>query len=188
MKKYNIVLASASPRRRELLEQIGIEPIIMPSLAEEKSDIKNPAALVKRLSKIKAEDIAYSCEKKTIVIGADTVVFAGGQVLGKPKNKKDAARMIAMLSGSRHQVYTGVTVIKVGYSSKTICVKTDVDVYPMTNCQIKAYVDTGEPMDKAGAYGIQGEFAAYIKGIKGDYTGVVGLPLGATYRLIRELG
>ncbi len=188
MKKYNVVLASASPRRRELLEQIGIEPIIMPSLADETCDIKSPAALVKRLSKIKAEDIAYSCEKKTIVIGADTVVYAGGEILGKPKNKKDAFRMIAMLSGSRHQVYTGVTVIKVGGLSKTICVKTDVDVYPMTNCQIRAYIATGEPMDKAGGYGIQGAFAAYIKGIRGDYTSVVGLPLGATYRLIREIG
>jgi len=184
----NIILASGSPRRKELLEQIGIDPIIMPSKKEEICKAKSPVATVRYLSKLKAEDIAsiYSDSNKAIVIGADTVVACDGEILGKPKDIKDAIRMLILISGRKHQVYTGVTIIKKGDKSITFFVKTDVNVYTMTLQEIKDYISKGESMDKAGAYGIQGSFAAYIESIKGDYTNVVGLPLGRLYKELKN--
>lgn len=185
-----IVLASASPRRRELLGQIGIVPKIVPSTLEEKITADIPKEVVKELSLQKACDIAARCEADTLVIGADTVVAAGGRILGKPKSHEEAERMIALLSGSTHQVYTGVTLIYCGpegQTVKTFAEKTDVRVYPMTAEEIHEYAYSDEPMDKAGAYGIQGKFAAYIKGIDGDYSNVVGLPIGRVYQEMKEL-
>lgn len=140
------------------------------------------------LSAQKAEDVAKSYEKIThaaVIIGSDTVVAAEGEILGKPKDVEDAARMIAMIQGRTHQVYTGVTMIFAQTGERVMFAeKTDVEVYPMTENQIQRYIETGEPMDKAGGYGIQGCFAAYIKGISGDYNNVVGLPVG---RVCQEL-
>ena len=133
-----------------------------------------------------------------MVVGADTVVAFDGKILGKPKDKEDAVRMIRMLQGHIHQVYTGVTLVFCGKLSGesvsvvdkiTFAEKTDVHVCPMTEEQIRAYVETGEPMDKAGAYGIQGYFAAWVQGISGDYNNVVGLPVGRVYRtMLKYLG
>ena len=145
------------------------------------------------LSRQKAEDIAgLHRGEPVIVLGADTVVAADGKILGKPKNREDAVRMIKLLQGRSHQVYTGVTLVFCGENSSqntspviTFFEETEVCVFPMTDRQVEAYVDTKEPMDKAGAYGIQGKFAAYVKGIVGDYNNVVGLPVG---RVCQELG
>ncbi len=181
MKDITIILASNSPRRRELLRQVGARPVIRPSHIEEHVTSRIPEEVVKELSRQKAEDVASGAAQGTLVIGADTVVAADGEILGKPRDREDAARMIRTLQGRSHQVYTGVTLIYKGASGRrtvTFAEKTEVFVYPMTEDEIAAYAGSDEPMDKAGAYGIQGRFAAYIRGIRGDYNNVVGLPVG----------
>lgn len=181
-----IILASASPRRRELLHQVGLQPEIVPSHVEEVITSTEPDQVVMELSSQKAADVAAGyAGQRAVIVGADTVVAADGQILGKPKSADDAVHMIGMLEGRSHQVYTGVTMIFADTGEQvTFAEKTDVHVYPMTEEQIRSYVETGEPMDKAGAYGIQGYFAAYIEGISGDYNNVVGLPVG---RVCQEL-
>lgn len=191
LKGYHVILASASPRRRELLAQLGIEAEIRPSHLEEETREKKPEQIVMDLSRQKAEDIAAGCGEGTVVIGADTVVAAGRHILGKPGTPMRAYEMIEMLQGRTHQVYTGVTVLLCLGEEKThgitFAERTDVHVYPMTAEEITAYAACGEPLDKAGAYGIQGRFAAYIKGIDGDYSNVVGLPLGRLYQEVKRL-
>lgn len=183
-----IILASASPRRRELLHQVGLKPEIMPSHVEEAIASTEPEQAVKELSRQKAEDVAsrYAYGRnQAVVVGADTVVAVEGRILGKPGTKGEAIEMLGLLQGRTHQVYTGVTMIFCADGERlTFAEKTDVLVSPMTRGQMEDYVATGEPMDKAGAYGIQGCFAAYILGIRGDYNNVVGLPVG---RVCREL-
>ena len=187
-----IYLASASPRRKELLKQVGISFKVVPSTVEEKITKEAPDEVVEELSYQKAVDV---CGKLTaegkedfVVVGADTVVSAWGKILGKPADKADAARMLKGLQGGSHQVYTGVTLAwKYKYMSPmyaTFSECTDVTMYTMTDEEIQRYVDSGEPMDKAGAYAIQGLCAAHIQGICGDYNNVVGLPVG---RLCQEL-
>ena len=186
-----LILASASPRRREILKQVGIDFTVIPSTKEEVITKQEPKDAVMELALQKAEDVAGRADGDCMVIGADTVVAMEGSILGKPEDKDDAARMLRMLSGSRHQVYTGVTVILCqeagSYAGSTFSEKTDVEVYDMEDGEIAVYVSTGEPLDKAGAYGIQGSFAAYIRGIHGDYTNVVGLPLGRLCHEIKKL-
>lgn len=187
-----IYLASASPRRKELLRQVGISFKVVPSDVEEKITKEQPNEVVEELSYQKAVDVCgkLAAEGKAdfVVIGADTVVSAWGKILGKPADKADAARMLKELQGGSHQVYTGVTIawnyrdMPPMYATFSEC--TDVTMYSMTDEEIRAYVDSGEPMDKAGAYAIQGLCAAYIQGICGDYNNVVGLPVG---RLCQEL-
>ena len=189
-----VILASASPRRLDLLRQVGIEPEIEPSHVEEVITSTVPDQVVMELSRQKAEDIAaLHTGEDAIVIGADTVVAYDGKILGKPKDEADAIRMIRSFQGKVHQVYTGVTLVFCGKAAEnaaeqwktiTFAEKTEVFVSSMTEQQIEDYVKTGEPMDKAGAYGIQGRFAVWVKGISGDYNNVVGLPLG---RVCREL-
>lgn len=190
------VLASASPRRWELLEQAGFTFEILPAQGEELITKENPAQIVEELSYQKAVEVSrrykgYHKNDTTVIIGADTIVALGNEIMGKPKDQKDAARMLTELQGNMHQVYTGVTlVITEGIPEKqapliyTFHEQTDVCMYPMTSEQIAAYVATGEPMDKAGAYAIQGRCAIYIKGIHGEYNNVVGLPIA---RLTQEL-
>ncbi len=198
-KDVRVILASGSPRRLELLRQVGIEPEVEPSHVEEVITSTIPDQVVMELSRQKAEDIAaLHAAEDAVVVGADTVVAFDGKILGKPKDKEDAVRMIRMLQGHIHQVYTGVTLVFCGKLSGesgsvvdkiTFAEKTDVHVCPMTEEQIRAYVETGEPMDKAGAYGIQGYFAAWVQGISGDYNNVVGLPVGRVYRtMLKYLG
>lgn len=184
------VLASASPRRRQLLEQIGIEAKIVPSSIEERAEGLGPEEMVMELSRQKAEDVAAKIGEDAAVIGADTVVAIKGRILGKPSDPQGAAEMLSLLQGEVHQVYTGVTIVPPGpdRGRVTFFEQTDVSVYPMTEAEILAYVGSGEPMDKAGAYGIQGRFAAHIRGIRGDYNNVVGLPVGRLYQELKAMG
>ena len=191
-----IILASASPRRKELLRQVGLSFRTMPSIKEEKVTKTKPEDVVEELSYQKAVDIctqlSESIQEDFVVIGADTVVSCWDKIMGKPENKKDACRMLEELQGKSHQVYTGVTLAwkykDVPAMFHTFHECTDVTVYPMTEEDIRRYVDSGEPMDKAGAYGIQGLFAAYIQGICGDYNNVVGLPVGRVYQELKNRG
>lgn len=190
MKK--IILASASPRRKELLEQIGMEFSVFPSSKEEIVETTVPADVVRTLSKQKAEDVwnaSYEKQEDSIVIGADTVVSCEELILGKPKDEADALRMLAMLQGKEHQVWTGVTLIwKEEGKQKhySFYVETNVVLYAMTQEEIITYIRSGDSMDKAGAYGIQGRFAAYIKSIRGEYNNVVGLPVGRLYHEMKS--
>ena len=185
-----IILASGSPRRQWLLRQIGLEPEVVVSQVEELMTDKEPDWMVRNLALRKAEDVAArvgigGAAMPVVVIGADTVVAVDGRILGKPASVCEAELMIGLLQGRSHQVFTGVAMIFGNTGEKVVFAeKTDVYVYPMSREQIVGYVATGEPMDKAGGYGIQGYFAAYIQGIQGDYNNVVGLPVG---RLCQEL-
>ena len=189
MKK--MILASASPRRRELLEQGGIPFTVIPSQAEEKLTTTQPGLAVEELSYLKCSDIYEKSTEDAVVIGADTVVASEGKILGKPSSKEDAVKMLQSLQGKAHEVYTGVTImVREGEENrkKTFHEKTKVVFYPMSEEEIRSYVDTGEPMDKAGAYGIQGKSAIFIKEINGDYNNVVGLPLARLYQELKNMG
>lgn len=193
IQKLTVVLASASPRRTELLEQGNIKHVVMPSHSEEVITSQVPSQVVEELSAQKAEDVYQQYEKKNagdfLVIGSDTVVAADGKILGKPKDKEEAYQMISMLQGKAHQVYTGVTLLikKDGKKiRKTFHECSDVHVYPMCKEEIREYIATGEPMDKAGAYGIQGLCARFVEKIQGDYNNVVGLPVGRIYQKLKK--
>ncbi len=180
-----IVLASGSPRRRELLKQIGFDFTVMVSDREEKKQGLSPAGLVEELSRQKAEDIAGRVPAGTLVIGADTTVAVDGETLGKPQTPEEAVSMLTRLAGRSHQVYTGVTIVEKGEDGNrevTFSEETLIHLYPMTKEEIASYVATGDPMDKAGAYGIQGAFAAHVKGIEGCFYNVMGLPVGRLYQ------
>ena len=185
-----IYLASGSPRRRELLTQIGIEYEVLVSEADENCGITDPAGLVEELSKRKAlavaEKLKADNKKEYMVIGADTVVALDGIILGKPEDKEDAVRMLERLSGRSHEVFTGVTIVCEDGTSVTFHECTKVTFFDMTREEIEEYVATGDPLDKAGAYGIQGFCARYIKGIDGDYNNVVGLPVGRLYQELKK--
>lgn len=185
--RKKIILASASPRRKELLSQIGVTFEIVKAEGEEHITSSIPTEVVKELSMQKAKEVAAKCDG-SIIIGADTIVAMEGQILGKPKDRADAMRMLRLLQGKKHQVITGVTVLLGSTKTLSFAEVTDVSLYPMTNAQIERYIATGEPMDKAGAYGIQGRFAAYVRGIEGDYNNVVGLPIGRLYQEILSAG
>lgn len=208
-----IILASASPRRRELLSQIGLDFEVMVSQVEEKASSMLPELVVEELSAQKAEAVLAALpdsRENVLVIGADTVVALEGQILGKPRSTQEAARMLRSLSGKAHGVYTGVTLLyrpggrpsREGTGTglgepcpsgkpcltarKTFHERTDVVFCPLTEEEIAFYVSSGDCMDKAGAYGIQGIFARYVKGIRGDYNNVVGLPVGRLYQEAKE--
>lgn len=183
-----LILASASPRRRELLGKIGMEFEVIPAKGEEVITKTLPWEVVKELSFQKAKEIADAQTEECIVIGSDTIVAKGEQIMGKPKDAQDAFRMLSEIAGDCHQVYTGVTILRTGEKEKimSFAEKTDVHVYPMSEEEIRAYIATGDPFDKAGAYGIQGDFAIHVKGIEGDYYNVVGLPIGRVYQELKE--
>lgn len=211
-----IILGSASPRRRELLEQIGIEFEIVVSGGEEKYQSQAPTEIVKELALMKAENVAAEmlktqreelisskkCEacdlepeegklQNLVIIGADTIVVRDGEILGKPVDEEDAFRMLQSLQGREHQVYTGVAVLDYSENGEKRVIdhaeETKVFVHAMDSEEISRYIATGEPMDKAGAYGIQGRFAAYIDRIEGDYYNVVGLPMAYLYQVLKSL-
>ena len=191
MDRYGeIILASGSPRRRELLEQIGIHAQISPSNADEKIELTEPEQIVRELSRRKCESVSEG-KQDGIIIGADTIVVLEGQILGKPMDENNAEEMLKKLSGKTHQVYTGVTIIKKKSAKELdraafVCV-TDVEFADIDEDEIRSYVSTGEPLDKAGAYGIQGIFARYVKRINGDYYNVVGLPVSALYAELKRM-
>ena len=184
-----LILASASPRRKELLGKIGMEFEILPAKGEEIITKKLPWEIVEELSYQKAMEIAKQQEEECIVIGADTIVAKDEQIMGKPKDEADAFRMLSEISGSSHQVYTGVPMIRTGKDEKIISFaeKTEVFLYPMSDKEIWDYISQKTCMDKAGSYGIQDDFAIHVKGIEGDYYNVVGLPIGKVYQELKEL-
>lgn len=193
-----LILASGSPRRREMMHRCGLEFELLKVDVDESYEAGDPQVIVEMLSKRKAEAAeellrGESEEQKQsddgcIIICADTMVAADGRILGKPKDREDAVRMLRLLQGQTHQVYTGVTLVKESFSVVTFSEKTDVIVRPMTEEEIAAYVETGECDDKAGAYAIQGIFSSYIQGFVGDYDNVVGLPMKRLSMELRKLG
>lgn len=216
--QMKIVLASGSPRRRELLTGLGLDYTVLVSGVEEHVTEKEPARVVEELSDQKARDVLQklfsaifdreadtgdSAKEKVrqelrfwdggeelLVIGADTIVALEGQILGKPVSVKDAANMLGRLSGRQHQVYTGVTLYhhSQGQTRRhTFHECTQVRFYPMTEEEISWYISTGEPMDKAGAYGIQGMGSRFVEAIEGDYSNVVGLPVARLYQELKTM-
>lgn len=211
--KKRIILGSASPRRRELLEQIGIEFEIVVSDAREHYKSTRPEEIVRELALMKAEHVAKEVERRekeraeqasipgldtgeahlrnVVILGADTIVVLDGQILGKPSDEEAAFSMLKSLQGRMHQVYTGVAVLNFDGSGSLRTIshaeETKVYVHEMTDEEIRRYIAAGESMDKAGAYGVQGRFAAYIDRIEGDYYNVVGLPVAYLYHTVKEL-
>lgn len=211
--KKRIILGSASPRRRELLEQIGLEFEIVVSDAREHYKSTRPEEIVRELALMKAEHVAKEVERRekeraeqasipgldtgeahlrnVVILGADTIVVLDGQILGKPSDEEAAFSMLKSLQGRMHQVYTGVAVLNFDGSGSLRTIshaeETKVYVHEMTDEEIRRYIAAGESMDKAGAYGVQGRFAAYIDRIEGDYYNVVGLPVAYLYHTVKEL-
>lgn len=211
--KKRIILGSASPRRRELLEQIGLEFEIVVSDAREHYKSTRPEDIVRELALMKAEHVAKEVERRekeraeqasiprletgeahlrnVVILGADTIVVLDGQILGKPSDEEAAFSMLKSLQGRMHQVYTGVAVLDFDGSGSLRTIshaeETKVYVHEMTDEEIRRYIAAGESMDKAGAYGVQGRFAAYIDRIEGDYYNVVGLPVAYLYHTVKEL-
>ncbi|HIZ93420.1 Maf family protein [Flavonifractor sp. An112] len=185
----DIILASKSPRRRALLEQMGVRDfrIVTPDIDEHMDRDLPPAELVRQISLEKAQAVAAQADPNTVVIAADTVVALDGVALGKPADKEEAFRMLSLLSDNRHQVYTGLTVLR-GEQVFSQWEETAVTFRSLTAEEIEAYIATGEPMDKAGAYGIQGYGALFIEGISGDYYNVMGLPVCRLGQILGQLG
>lgn len=200
---YKIILASGSPRRKQLLAQTGFEFEICISQCEEKITSSDPKKVCMELSLQKALDVAsmikaynqkhddIASDRDLIIIGADTIVAIDDEILGKPKDDDEAVQMLKKLSGKEHDVYTGVSFVFMSSDGRvgehSFYERTGVSVYDLDDEEIKDYVDSGEPLDKAGAYGIQGSFAKYIKEISGDYFNVVGLPVARLYHELKEL-
>ena len=191
MTKKRIILASASPRRKELMELAGFEFEIQVSQKEEVYHSTRPDEIVKELALLKAEDIASQNDAKNcVVIGADTVVAVDGIILGKPKDKEDAANMVRLMQGREHQVYTGLAILEFDEMGKETvtnhAVCTNVYVTAMSEEEILEYVQDETIMDKAGAYAIQGAFGAkFIERFEGDYYNVVGLPISYIYQILK---
>lgn len=181
-----IILASASPRRKELMEQIGLAFTIEPSDAEENIGIKDPEKLVAELSKLKAEDV-WQKHPENCIVAADTVVSINGKILGKPADRAEGEKMLKMLSGNRHTVYTGVTVQDKNGATTEVSA-TDVYFKVLSQKDIEKYLDTNEYADKAGAYGIQGYAARFVEKICGCYFNVVGLPLSLLDKILSDKG
>lgn len=181
-----IILASGSPRRRELLDQIGAKYEVRPSEADETITSTIPSEVVKELALRKGSEVAAHYEEDVVILSADTVVANNGKILGKPKDDAEAIKMIESIQGKSHEVYTGVAIIIKRNTEKVVnfAVETKVKVASMSMEEIAGYIRTGEHKDKAGAYAIQGKFAPYIEGIEGDYYNVVGFPIS---RICKEL-
>lgn len=184
-----IILASASPRRTELLKLLGCKFKVVPSKTEEKVNPNlSPVQNVKRVSRLKALDVA-SKVSEGIIIAADTIVVFKGEILGKPKNKKDAQKILRRSSGKEHKVITGITIVNAKTKDvKQATVTTKVKFRKLSKELINRYIATGEPLDKAGAYGIQGKGSLLVESIKGDYFNVVGLPLNPLNQLLEKFG
>lgn len=188
----NYILASQSPRRRELLGKLGIAFAVEPAAGEEVPSGDTPEKIVQGLAASKAKEIAagHIGEGDTVIIGADTVVVCDGTILGKPKDRQEMAEMIRRLQGRAHEVYTGVATCyekegRPGCQCFAECTK--VHFYPMSEAQIALYAERSDGLDKAGGYGIQSDAAIYIKGIEGDYHNVVGLPIARLYHELMAL-
>ena len=186
MKK--MILASASPRRKEILALAGFDFEVIPGTNEEIKRGETPSEIAEHLAADKAQDVADKIDREALILGADTIVVCDGEIMGKPVDEKDAYRMIRKIQGRSHQVYTGVALVEKNGGKSTLYTfhqKTDVWVYPMSDEEIYAYIDTKDPTDKAGAYGIQGQFGKFIEKIDGDYLNVVGLPLSKLWQELK---
>lgn len=182
---YMLILASNSPRRKELLSMLGYEFVVKASDCDETTDIIDPALLVKELSLRKAKAIEFS--EDDTVIGSDTVVAINGIILGKPTDEDDAAKMLRMLSGKTHTVYTGVTFLQKDVEITDV-IACDVTFKEMTETEILNYIKSNEPMDKAGAYAVQGKGSAFVEKLNGDYFAVVGFPCCYVNTILNKLG
>ena len=185
----NWILASGSPRRRELLEMLGVPDLtIRPATGPERATPgAGPEQTVRELSLHKAQEVAQTCAPEDIIIAADTIVYLDGAILGKPKDHDDAVRMLTALSGREHIVYTGVAVLR-GGELRQAAEQTAVRFRTLTPAEIERYIATGEPMDKAGAYAIQGLAAMFVIGLDGDYYNVMGLPVCPLAMILRKFG
>lgn len=183
-----IILASASPRRRELMTLAGIPFEARPVDADETIICCTPPEGAVMMLATRKAQLAAEQFPDNLIIGADTVVAVGKHIYGKPATREDAFEMLSALSGKTHQVFTGVCIYTKSGERNAFCTRTDVSFFPLSEDEIRAYIATGEPMDKAGAYGIQGKGAVFVERIDGDYANVVGLPLCAVYRLMRNAG
>lgn len=194
-KDIPIILASASPRRSEIMTQAGFEFTVVPSSVEENIISETPDKIVEDLALQKANDVYRTIKKDYegkdfIVIGADTIVCYNGEILGKPEDEQEAFDMLKLLSDRTHQVYTGVAILYRCEGAKQVYFfneKTDVTFCAVNDYELKDYIATLDCMDRAGSYGIQGPFAKHIKGINGDYFNVVGLPINRLYQELKKL-
>lgn len=184
-----LILASASPRRREILERMGIREftVISPDVDETLAEGLSPAGQVERLSRRKADAVAAQARPGALVLAADTIVVLEGRLLGKPADREQAFQMLSALSGACHQVYTGVT-IRQDERVLTRHEVTQVEFRPLEAEEVELYIATGECMDKAGAYGIQGFGALLVRGIRGDYYNAMGLPVACTAQMLKQFG
>ena len=189
MKKRTVVLASGSPRRSELLHMLGFSNLIVfPAKGEEQAPHgASPEETVMALSRAKAEEVAAVFDPDALIIAADTIVWLDGEILGKPQSEEHAFRMLSRLSGREHEVYTGVTVLDgSGELCEAECSR--VHFRRITEEEIRRYIATGEPMDKAGAYGAQGKGALFVRAIEGDFFNVMGLPLCCLGQMLAKKG
>ena len=186
-----LVLASASPRRAELLRAAGFECDVMPSEVDETMDPEEtPDGYVRRVAQQKAEAVAQSVPGR-LILSADTVVVIDNQVLGKPSDEKDARRMLRLLSGREHLVMTGVCLIQAHEGTtrtQIVVARTLVEFAPLSDLEIRWYIDSGEPWDKAGAYAVQGLASRFVTRIEGSYSNVVGLPVAEVYAMCTRAG
>jgi septum formation protein len=180
-----IVLASASPRRKAIFEMLNLNALIFPALIEEDSQCSLPHQFVQIHARQKAEFVATKMPPDTIVIGADTIVHINNQVLGKPRDKYEAYEFLSQLSGARHNVYSGIAIRYKGCTKTGYC-RSQVEFNTMNRQEIEDYIITEEPLDKAGAYGIQGYGSQFVKKINGCYFNVMGFPVSLFYKLIKE--
>ncbi len=179
------ILASGSPRRRELLSELKIPFEVYPADVDETIDETRPLEKeIERLS-FKKADAVYEMNKDAVVIGSDTIVSIDGKILGKPKTKEEAVHMLKMLSGKTHKVITGVSILS-AKEKETFSVTSEVSFDNLTDYEIMDYVNTNEPLDKAGAYAIQGDAAKFITGINGDYYAIIGLPINRVYQILKK--
>lgn len=185
----HIVLASASPRRKELLDMLGVRNLkVIPAIGDEIiPDGMSPERIVCELSSLKAKEVSEKCSSEDIIIAADTLVCIDGEILGKPRDGEDALRMLSKLSGRTHSVFTGITVIR-GEDVLSEYERTSVRFREMSEREKHSYIASGEPMDKAGAYGAQGIGALFVEGIEGDFFNVMGLPLCKLSKMLIKLG
>ena len=180
-----LILASASPRRKELISLISDDVKIIPSDADETYDDTIPSEAVPELLAVRKATSVSKLYPNDTVIGCDTSVIIDGKILGKPQNEEDATRMLSLLSGRTHKVITGCAIFHKG-KSVSFSEETEVQFYPLSKDEMSEYIKSGEPMDKAGAYGIQGKAALFVKSINGDYFNIVGLPVSRLNRILNN--
>ncbi len=183
-----LILASGSARRRELMEMAGYEFTVRVSDADESSAISDPALMVRELALKKARSVQEELDEPCCVVGADTVVVIDGRIIGKPRDEEDAVAILKTLSGREHTVYTGLCVLCGADEPFTHCDETRVAFLELSDEEIRAYIKTGEPMDKAGAYGVQGVGCVFVKRVEGCYFTVIGMPMPTLYQVLKEKG